>query len=403
VRFEKPPDIEQPLYFRIAVMEESRGMIWLKGSEAPWEKVSQKEPKGDMSLSYTLIMEQRGLPTVPLLENAVSIKPIHDAKKDEVTWQSSRDLYMSSSDLIEAVSNLSDRYEPTHKVETWKAPKIRISERVAGLVSKLKTLSSEAQVNLLLEFMKDFKYTLDPGLLSRNDPLDDFLFNKKSGFCEHFAAAFSTVLRLAGTESRVVTGFHGGTLIGESGYMLVRNSDAHAWSEVWISDRWLRVDPTTVIDGGENHRTKKVSLGSLPAALMSYYFKLLASNIWKSLPDIDDLTIFLFLFSAVLLVFVVFTALVRRYKALPRWRRAWISMELRLERLELSRRRDEGICDFMERCSGHYPALSAEFSRIARTYSEIVFAKSFSCNLPKELVDDVKTCLKNLKKTGAIK
>ena len=88
------------------------------------------------------------------------------------------------------------------------------------------------------------EYTLAPPPLGR-DSVDDFLFRTKSGFCEHFASAFVVMMRAAGVPARIVTGYQGGEINPVDGYMIVRQSDAHAWAEVWIAEEgWVRVDPT---------------------------------------------------------------------------------------------------------------------------------------------------------------
>jgi protein-glutamine gamma-glutamyltransferase len=92
-----------------------------------------------------------------------------------------------------------------------------------------------------------FEYTLTPPLLNM-DSVDDFLFNTKRGFCGHYASAFVTLMRAAGVPARVVTGYQGGEWNPIREYFLVRQSDAHAWAEVWINGRgWSRIDPTAVV------------------------------------------------------------------------------------------------------------------------------------------------------------
>ncbi len=87
-------------------------------------------------------------------------------------------------------------------------------------------------------------YTLAPPLLGR-DSVDEFLFQTKSGFCEHFSSAFAVLMRAAGVPARIVTGYQGGEINPIDGYMTVRQSDAHAWVEVWLAeDGWVRIDPT---------------------------------------------------------------------------------------------------------------------------------------------------------------
>jgi transglutaminase-like putative cysteine protease len=92
-----------------------------------------------------------------------------------------------------------------------------------------------------------FYYTKQPPRLDR-DPIDQFLFETRKGFCEHYASAFTFLMRAAGVPARVVTGYQGGEFNTLGDYLIVRQSDAHAWSEVWLSGKgWTRVDPTAVI------------------------------------------------------------------------------------------------------------------------------------------------------------
>ncbi len=107
---------------------------------------------------------------------------------------------------------------------------------------------------------QEFFYSHEPPVLGA-DPVDEFLFQTRTGFCEHYAAAFVVLMRAAGLPARVVTGYHGGELNPIGGHLAVRQSDAHAWAEVFLSGQgWVRVDPTTVIP------PQRVSTGTrLPA------------------------------------------------------------------------------------------------------------------------------------------
>jgi transglutaminase-like putative cysteine protease len=97
-----------------------------------------------------------------------------------------------------------------------------------------------------VEFFRDSRlgYTLEPPLLGR-DTVDEFLFDTREGFCEHFASAFVFLMRAAGVPARVVTGYQGGEVNYVDRIISVRQSDAHAWAEVHLAGRgWVRVDPT---------------------------------------------------------------------------------------------------------------------------------------------------------------
>jgi len=92
-----------------------------------------------------------------------------------------------------------------------------------------------------------FRYTLEPPLLGRNS-VDEFLFDSRLGYCEHFASAFVVLMRALDVPARIVTGYQGGETNPVDGFMTVRQSDAHAWAEVWITGRgWTRIDPTAVV------------------------------------------------------------------------------------------------------------------------------------------------------------
>jgi transglutaminase-like putative cysteine protease len=109
--------------------------------------------------------------------------------------------------------------------------------------------SDQAFVLAVLDKFRNeqYFYTLEPPRLELNS-VDDFLFNTRRGFCEHFASAFTMLARAAGIPARVVTGYQGGEYNPINGYLLIRQSEAHAWSEVWLEGRgWVRVDPTAAV------------------------------------------------------------------------------------------------------------------------------------------------------------
>ena len=96
-------------------------------------------------------------------------------------------------------------------------------------------------------FRRNFVYTLEPPLLGEH-PVDEFLFSTRSGFCEHYASAFAVVMRAAGIPTRIVTGYQGGEMNALGNYLIVRQAEAHAWTEVWLKGRgWVRVDPTFAV------------------------------------------------------------------------------------------------------------------------------------------------------------
>ncbi len=108
--------------------------------------------------------------------------------------------------------------------------------------------SEDIASEVLDMFRKEaFFYTLTPPALGKN-VVDEFLFGSRRGFCEHYAGSFALLMRAAGIPSRIVTGYQGGEYNAVGGYLIIRQSDAHAWTEIWIENRgWVRIDPTAAV------------------------------------------------------------------------------------------------------------------------------------------------------------
>jgi protein-glutamine gamma-glutamyltransferase len=96
----------------------------------------------------------------------------------------------------------------------------------------------------------NYQYTLEPGVFGEHSA-DEFWFDRKEGFCEHIASSFAVLMRAMGIPARIVTGYQGGERNSVDGFWVLRQSDAHAWTEVWLSGLgWVRVDPTSAVAPG---------------------------------------------------------------------------------------------------------------------------------------------------------
>lgn len=135
---------------------------------------------------------------------------------------------------------------------------------------------------VLARFTKEeFVYTLRPPALTGANPVDEFLFDTRRGFCEHFASAFTALMRAADIPARVVTGYQGGEVNWVDQRMTVRQSDAHAWSEVWLrGEGWTRVDPTAAV---APNRIELGLAGALPDS------ELVPGRLLRSLPVLESL------------------------------------------------------------------------------------------------------------------
>src|SRR5262249_50312467 len=133
---------------------------------------------------------------------------------------------------------------------------------------RARTGSDADYARAVLDWFRDdgLEYTLEPGATTV-DSVDTTLFDSKKGFCGHFASAYATLMRAAGVPARVVTGYLGGEWNPVGGYYIVRQSEAHAWTEVWLDGQgWRRVDPTAVVAPERLQRgVYDLMAGSLPA------------------------------------------------------------------------------------------------------------------------------------------
>ncbi|WP_426661208.1 transglutaminase TgpA family protein [Rhodanobacter aciditrophus] len=246
-----------------------------------------------------------------------------------------------------------------------------------------------------------FRYTLAPAPLGR-DAMDDFLFDTREGFCEHYASAFTVLMRAAGIPARVVTGYQGGYWNALGRYLLVRNSDAHAWSEVWLDGRgWVRVDPTAAV------RPQRISRGAAAAVagqLPWYQSGWLQSlrnhwdivNRWWNLGvngfdalrqrgllkpfgirEADTSTLALLLAIGCVLAMAAGLAWVwRRREPEDAARAALRRLERKLARLGVARQAGEGPRDYLQRAARALPAQHDTLIQLMHHYLELRYAHS---------------------------
>ncbi len=126
----------------------------------------------------------------------------------------------------------------------------RIRRLAVDITAGAKTDGERA--NLIERYLKKnytYSLTVSPSQKGR-DPIDDFIFYSKKGFCEHYATSMALMLRCLGIPSRIVNGFCGGEANRFGGYIIVRQSDAHSWVEALIDNKWIRLDPTPAVPSG---------------------------------------------------------------------------------------------------------------------------------------------------------
>jgi transglutaminase-like putative cysteine protease len=248
---------------------------------------------------------------------------------------------------------------------------------------------------------ENFVYTLSPPLLGQHG-VDEFLFETRRGFCEHYAAAFVFLMRAAGVPARVVTGYQGGEINPVDGYLVVRQSDAHAWAEVWVEDKgWLRVDPTAsiaparieqgiasaVLDGDPLPMLVRVDMNWLRELRFRWEAlgnawdqwvlgynpdrqRELLSRLGMTNPDWRTMSAILSLASGAVMLLLVGWSL-RRHLARNPVQRAWQRLSRKLGRIGLARHSWEGPLVYAERVAAARPRLAPQIDAIARDYAAL--------------------------------
>jgi transglutaminase-like putative cysteine protease len=259
VDFDGPVPPPAQRYWRGPVLSRFDGREWSlvpragSGALAPW---------GPGGVAYTVTLEPHGKPWLFALELPASLpRPAGDdgtLSRPEAFAFLARDQQLVARTPVSQVIQYSQRSmlrdafpeaDPEEGQDYLRLPR-SANPRTAALARELRAQGGDdrAVVGAALSWFRGepFVYTLTPPLLDR-DPVDAFLFDTRRGFCEHYAGAFVVMMRAAGIPARVVTGYQGGEVNPRGGYLIVRQSDAHAWAEVLVDRAWRRVDPTATV------------------------------------------------------------------------------------------------------------------------------------------------------------
>lgn len=266
------------LYWRSLVLTKTDGRSWSRSRPSRIADEDESFEGLGEPVRYSVMLESSNKPWMPALDLPAEVPPEARARNGYTLEfrvpARERQTYTLSS---------YPRYRTPALAPEERSANLRLPEetspRVRALADTWRREQAEplaiARAALAHFRQENFVYTLAPPLLG-DDPVDEFLFDTRRGFCEHYTAAFVTLMRAAGVPARVVNGYQGGEVNVAGNYLIVRQSDAHAWAEIWVpGSGWVRVDPTSAIaperielgsDALRRLAARGVAPGSLPAA-----------------------------------------------------------------------------------------------------------------------------------------
>lgn len=274
VRFDTEPPQQGDLYFRGPVLSSFDGREWRALRSALPQRLALKpdlQVQG-APIAYQVTLEVNNRPWLLLLDATATqprIEGYSPTMTPDLQWQVERPI----SDLVRysAQSNIQFRHGPLTLVpglQDYRDLPLNFNPRTLELARAMRSdpryarANAAALVDAVLELLRTggYTYTLEPGVFGTHTA-DEFWFDRKAGFCEHIASSFVLLLRAMDIPARIVTGYQGGALNPVDGYWTVRQSDAHAWAEVWMRDQgWVRVDPTSVVAPGRTGSFQRLQL-----------------------------------------------------------------------------------------------------------------------------------------------
>jgi protein-glutamine gamma-glutamyltransferase len=237
----------EPSISRPSILEHSNLLQWFGKKEQYWDALIERNGQ---PTEYSVILEPTqqawlySLPTpLPKSHGVALTRDFRLLSSQPITRKTQYDVH-SWLDYRVAAQGLPSLQRAT----TLQLPQGYNPRSLALARGWRKNISDDLKIvqQALSLYNHEFTYTLSPPLLGTHS-VDEFLFNTKRGFCEHFSSSFTFLMRAAGIPARVVAGYQGGERHPDN-YLVVRQQDAHAWTEVWIKDKgWIRVDPTAAV------------------------------------------------------------------------------------------------------------------------------------------------------------
>lgn len=260
VQFDQQIPRSRDLYFRGIVFSDFDGRTWRRIKP---DTRSRSGPRGKQITSYVITMEPQGKRWMFALD-IPSFAPRGARLLSDDTIHAMRDINQTVQYRMDSLPR-TRRLEKKQGLPKYLALPVDGNRKAYQLGESWKktevTPTRIIAMGLAYFRENDFFYTLRPPVLV-DEVVDRFLFEARRGYCEHYAAAFAYLMRAAGIPARVVGGYLGGEINHMGNYVIVRQSDAHAWVELYLEDRgWTRIDPTSAI---APNRIERSMISALP-------------------------------------------------------------------------------------------------------------------------------------------
>lgn len=447
VTFEgKMPSLAE-MYWRGGVLSEGNGLIWSKNKErtANPDLLIPSVDKPASETSYQVYLEPRFQSWIFALDypSAISVRQRQGSmirKRPGFIYENMRP---GTGQAI--YDGIASRYAPAQKLldedrARMLALPADLDPRILELAHRLEAEARKLPESHRLPALSDrigfhveewfdtqgFRYTKSPGSFrpgTGSSQLAEFLFERKKGFCEHYAAAFATLMRASGVPARVTIGFLGASKNVYSNYFIVRDLDAHAWAEIWRDDpsrkglgHWVRVDPTALIAplrlemGGDfnllDPATYRKDLSQAEAELSltlrnsAIYYK--ASLAWDALQmkwnrflneydfdfqksflenlgmkEVTRWILFLISFGGIAVFAMTFSIVLRRRAhKVDRVLVSWRKFCKKLERVGVRRGSTEGPLDFTARAALAFPDEAVQLRELGALYAQFRYGAS---------------------------
>lgn len=416
VQFDGPPPKKNVMYWRGPVLTYIDGLTWRPGLKTGSARIAYQHDPGGQVHDYAITLEPHNKHWLFALEFPATLPPNALVTSDYqlLARKPVRDRMRYD---IRSRTKLAFAPEQPGVLREALALPASLNPRTRRLAARWR--ESEPDARRLLQHALDFMheqrlvYTLQPPLMSSN-VADDFLFDHKRGFCEHFSAAFVVLMRAAGVPARVVTGYQGGEHNPIDNTWVIRQSDAHAWTEIWIDGvGWLRVDPTAASAPAriEQDLAAAVPAGDPLPFLQGAGFDWLRntryqwwaiSNAWNqwilgynperqleflsrlgmAAPDWRKMTALLATLSGGMLLLLAAAMLYRRPRT-DAVQRAWLTLSRRLAKKGLARHPWEGPLDYAKRVAAALPESAADITSIARLYARLRYGNAPRADIAK--------------------